>query len=97
MQVQVQVQVQDQLCWVQAEVVHLLPVLGQCGQHGVQLCQVGEAVGEGNGGGEESGRSMGSKKSGTAWVWLRAMRARVEDRMTSATTRMNCHTCRGEG
>ena len=96
-QVQVQVQVQDQLYWVQAEVVHLLPVLGQCGQYGVQLCQVGEAVGEGRGGGEERGRSMGSKKSGTVCVWLRAMRARVEDRMTSATTRMEGYTCRGKG
>ena len=90
MQVYVQVQVQDQLCWVQAEVVHLLPVLGQCGQYGVQLCQVGEAVGEGCGGGEERGRSMGSKKSGTLWMWQMAMRAKVEDRM-------ECYTCRGEG
>ena len=40
---------------------------------------------------------MGSKKSGTAWLWLRAMRARVEDRMTSATTRMEGYTCRGKG
>ena len=42
---------------------------------------------------------MGSKMSGTAlvWVWVRAMRARVEDRMTSATTRMECYTCKGEG
>ena len=63
----------------------------------MQLCQVGEAVGEGSRGGEERGRSMGSKMSGTAWVWVRAMRARVEDRMTSATTRMEGYTCRGKG
>ena len=40
---------------------------------------------------------MGSKKSDTAWMWLMAMRARSEDRMTAATTRMEGYTCRGKG